>query len=98
MASVPRPLAPLVAPYLIGVGARASLGESALQLAMCARARKLVPTTTLMRDKRGHYIGACPAWGLPPELQGYERLIALAAPALREAAGELTSPIPLLLA
>ena len=54
MVSVLRPFAPAV----VAVGARAPLGLSALQLAMCARARRLVPTTTLVSDKRGHYIGA----------------------------------------
>ncbi len=94
MVSVLRPFAPCI----VAVGARATLGQSALQLAMCARARKLVPSTTLVRDKRGHLIGACPAWGLPRDLQGYERLLALAAPALREAGGELHGKVPLLLA
>jgi 3-oxoacyl-[acyl-carrier-protein] synthase-1 len=94
MVSVLRPFAPAV----VAVGARAPLGLSALQLAMCARARRLVPTTTLVSDKRGHLIGACPAWGIPHDLQGYERLLALAAPALREAGGELHTRVPLLLA
>src|SRR4051812_32061655 len=97
MAQIPRPLAPF-APFLMGVGARATLGQSALQLAMCARARKLVPSTMTVRDKRGRFIGACPAWGMPRDVFGYERLLALAAPALREAAGELLAPIPLALA
>lgn len=67
-------------------GARAPLGLSALQIAMCVRAKKAEPRSTQLRDKRDRAIGACLTPGLPEDFYGYERLIALAAPALREAA------------
>ncbi|MFO0756256.1 MAG: HEAT repeat domain-containing protein [Byssovorax sp.] len=88
----------LPAPAIVAIGARGPLGLSALQLAMGVRARKLVPTTTLTTDKRGHLCGAATAWGLPRDLAGYDRLIALGAPALREAGVELAGAVPLLLA
>lgn len=70
---------------LIGIGARAPLGLSALQVAMGARARKRLPRGTPFRDKRAAEIGACVCDDLDSALHGYDRLVALAAPALREA-------------
>jgi len=67
-------------------GARCPIGLSALQIAMCARAKKAEPRSTRLRDKRDREIGACLTPGLPEDLYGYDRLLALAAPALREAA------------
>ncbi len=87
---------PLV--QIIRVGARTPLGLSALQTAMCARAGKLEPRRTSFRDSAEAAIGAVRAACLPDDLHGYERLLALGAPALREAAGDLEGPLPLLLA
>lgn len=53
---------------------------------MCARAKKAEPRSTRLRDKRDREIGACLTPGLPEDFYGYERLLAIAAPALREAA------------
>lgn len=80
-------------------GARSPLGLSALQIAMCARAKKAEPRSTRLRDKRDREIGACLTPGLPEDLYGYERLVALAAPALREAAADSGGrPLPMALA
>lgn len=85
-----------------GIGARCPLGISPLPIAMCARARKAEPQSIAWRDKRDNPIGFCLTPGLPPTLTGYDRLLALAAPALKEAMagagqGGMTS-IPIALA
>jgi 3-oxoacyl-[acyl-carrier-protein] synthase-1 len=78
------PIAPIA--NIIATGARCPLGLSALQIAMCSRAKKSEPQSTRLRDKRDREIGVCLTPGLPDDLYGYDRLLALAAPALREAA------------
>src|SRR6185503_15106128 len=83
---------------IISVGARGPLGLSALQVALCVRAGKLEPRRTSFLDKRGATVGAARAVCLPDTLHGYERLLALGAPALREAALGLPGPLPLFLA
>lgn len=71
---------------IVGVGARGPVGLSSLQLAMGVRARKLEPRTLpVLRDKRGQDIGACVTGGISLAVIGYERLLALAAPAAIEA-------------
>ncbi|MDI1437284.1 hypothetical protein [Polyangium sorediatum] len=67
------------------VGAYGPLGLSALQITMCARARKLVPRPTSFVDKRGESVGVCLADGIAEDVHGPPRLLALARPALREA-------------
>lgn len=83
-----------------GSGARCPLGLSALQATMCTRARKAEPRSTAFRDKRGRFIGASTTPGLAADFHGPERLLALASPALREAASgaPLTRALPLFLA
>lgn len=81
---------------LVSVGARGPLGMNALQLAMGVRARKLAVLTLPWRDKRGRRVGACALGSL--ELVGYERMLALAAPALSEAAQGVGGTVPLILA
>ncbi len=75
---------------VVSVGARAPLGLSSRQVAMCLRARKLEPRTLRLDDRRGRHIGVCATGGLAETLVGYPRLVALAAPALAEAARGLT--------
>jgi 3-oxoacyl-[acyl-carrier-protein] synthase I len=70
-----------------GTGARCPLGLSSLQATMCTRARKAEPRSTAFRDKRGRFIGASTTPGLLRDCHGPDRLLALASPALREAAG-----------
>ena len=69
-----------------GVGAMGPLGLDALQVTLCARAAKLEPRPTAFLDRRKYPIGTARALTLPDALQGFERLVALAAPAAREAA------------
>ena len=88
---------------ILGVGARGPLGLNALQIAMCARAGKIEPRRTRFTDKYGNSIGAVRARYLPDDLHGYDRLVALAVPALIEAARALegsafAAPWPLFLA
>jgi len=88
---------------ILGVGARGPLGLNALQIAMCGRAGKIEPRRTRFTDKNGNSIGAVRARFLPDDLHGYDRLVALAAPALLEAAkvlvkSALAPPYPLFLA
>jgi 3-oxoacyl-[acyl-carrier-protein] synthase I len=95
-------MAPPVA-EILGVGARGPLGLNALQVAMCGRAGKIEPRRTRFPDKHGNSIGAVRARYLPDDLHGYDRLVALAVPALIEAAKSLTNsafpaPYPLFLA
>jgi 3-oxoacyl-[acyl-carrier-protein] synthase-1 len=88
---------------ILGVGARGPLGLNALQIAMCGRAGKIEPRRTRFVDKHGNSIGAVRARYLPDDLHGYDRLVALAVPALIEAAkvligGSFAAPYPLFLA
>lgn len=71
--------------FVVSVGARSTLGLSALQAAMLVRARRGDPQSLPLRDKRGRPIGACTAKGVPAGLSGCDRLVALGAPALRAA-------------
>ena len=75
---------------VMAVGARGPLGLSSLQLALCARAKKLEPRSLPhLLDKRGREIGMCVSGGLSWRLYGYDRLLALAVPALTEACAEV---------
>lgn len=86
--------------FLTGVGLRCALGLSALQAAMLVRARMGEPRATRFKDKRGRHVGLHAAAGLPADLQGCDRMIALGAPALRAAVeeGAASSGWPMFLA
>ncbi|EYF06413.1 beta-ketoacyl synthase N-terminal-like domain-containing protein [Chondromyces apiculatus] len=90
----------LVPAYVTGASARCSLGLSALQVAMCVRARKGEPRTTRFTDKRQRFIGVARTPGMREDLHGFERMVALAAPALRSVVpdGAALHPVPLVLA
>lgn len=88
---------------ILGVGARGPLGLNALQVTMGARAGKIEPRRTRFTDKHGSSMGAVRARFLPDDLHGYDRLVALAVPALVEAArglalASIAPPYPLFLA
>jgi len=89
-----RPLEILVTGY----GARGHLGLGALQVAMNARARQLEPRGTRFVDTRGQEAALALAAWLPAEMPLVERMVELAAGALREAAGPEPKPAPLWLA
>lgn len=81
------------------VAARAAVGLTATQVALCARARRLEPRSSAFVDARGRSVGLCTAGGLEPSLVGYDRLAALAAAALDDLArARWASSVPLLLA
>jgi 3-oxoacyl-[acyl-carrier-protein] synthase-1 len=73
---------------VLGVGARAQLGLSALQIATALRARQLEPRPAPFPDARGAPAGLAYAGFLPPDLVGLARHVRLAAPAVREAVAE----------
>lgn len=84
---------------IVSCGALAPVGRNPLQVAMCARARRLVPASLRMRDGRGRSVGACVTPGLPPlELAGFDRLVELGARALAQAAPRKRKPIAVMLA
>ena len=66
------------------IGASACIGMDALQVAMLARAHRMVPRSLSQQDARGRSIGACTALGLADDVIGYPRLVALAAASLRQ--------------
>jgi 3-oxoacyl-[acyl-carrier-protein] synthase-1 len=74
---------------ITGVGARSPLGLDALQVTLCARAGKIEPRPTAFLDSRNYPIGDVRALCLRDDLHGFERLVELAVPALREAAATL---------
>lgn len=87
-----------IRPKVIAVGASGPIGRSSLQVATCARAQKLEPRERQFIDKRGRPAGICLAGALPADLFGYDRMVALAAEALREAGAGLDAPAPMIVA
>ncbi|MEO7330297.1 MAG: hypothetical protein ABI193_17100, partial [Minicystis sp.] len=83
---------------IIGAGAKSPLGPTLLEVAMCVRAAKVEPRSTTLTDKRHNLIGDVRCPGLADDLHGYPRLVALALPALIEAAQGVPGPYPLILA
>src|SRR5262245_13363802 len=84
---------------IVSCGALAPVGRNPLQVAMCTRARLLVPESLDIRDRRGCRIGACVTPGIPPlELSGFDRLLELGARALAQAAPRKRTPIAVMLA
>lgn len=84
---------------ILRIGARAPIGLSRLQVAMNVRAGRFEPRPCAFKDKRGQLIGSCRVGGLPLDVVGHDRLLRLAAPALREAwPTEVASSLPLVLA
>lgn len=88
----------MATPRIFSVGARSPLGLSALQVAMCARAQRIEPRSTHFTDHKGHFVGAVRSVCLSDELFGFDRFVALGAPALREAARHRSGRVPLVLA
>ncbi len=96
---------------VLAVGAVAPVGGSALEVAMGARAAKLTPrpTRVYLQPSVNEAVdgafapaaptpaGVCVAGDLDDALHGFDRLIALATPALREAAASIHEPLPCVL-
>jgi 3-oxoacyl-[acyl-carrier-protein] synthase-1 len=70
---------------VVGVGARAHNGLSALQVAMSCRAGLMDPQESHMIDRHGEPIAMCRIMTVSDRVQGMARFVALAAPALAEA-------------
>lgn len=68
------------------MGARGPLGLSRAGFAMALRANKLEPFATSFKDRRDQEIGVALTGGLGSHLFGFQRMVALAAPALAETA------------
>lgn len=85
---------------VLSVGASTPLGLDARQTALLVRAKKLVVSRAPLRDRNGTSVGTVRARRLPDDLFGRQRMIALAAPALREAlrGQDVAEPIALALA
>lgn len=77
---------------IIGVGACSPIGFDARQTALGVRARKIVPRPMNLVDKNGHRFGSARALGMPEDLFGAARVVALGARALREAARDAGLP------
>ncbi|MFO0616693.1 MAG: hypothetical protein U0414_29135 [Polyangiaceae bacterium] len=71
---------------IVGAGACSPIGFDARQTALGVRARKIVPRPMELLDRHGHRFGSARALGLPEDLYGAQRVVALGARALREAA------------
>ncbi|WP_437305822.1 beta-ketoacyl synthase N-terminal-like domain-containing protein [Sorangium sp. So ce388] len=82
-APIPLPAAPDV---IVGVGARTASGLTALQVTMSARARKLDPRPSHIVDRNGEAIATARLMSLGDNVTGMDRLVALGAPALIQAA------------
>ncbi|MCC6556393.1 MAG: hypothetical protein IT372_25820, partial [Polyangiaceae bacterium] len=72
---------------IVSAGLRTVLGGGCLAAAMMARAVRFTPRLTELRDARGERIRMGIVEGVPRDLLGALRLVAIAAPALVEAAG-----------
>lgn len=77
---------------IVGVGACSPIGFDARQTALAIRARKIVPRPMSLVDRNGHRFGSARVLGLREDLYGTERLVAMGARALREAARDAGVP------
>ncbi|MBX3196943.1 MAG: hypothetical protein KF894_02200 [Labilithrix sp.] len=93
---------------VVGLGARIATGLSALTAAMSVRARKSFVRESRFVDRTGEPIALAAVSSIGEDVVGRDRFVALAAPALAEAAGpwarrfaargHVPPPLPLLLA
>lgn len=93
---------------VVGVGARIATGLSALSAAMSVRARKSFVRESRFVDRGGEPIALATVSSIGDDVVGRDRFVALAAPALAEAAapwsrrfaprGQAPPPLPVLLA
>lgn len=105
MALSPLPVADVV---IVGVGARAPVGLTALQVTMAVRAGKRDVRDTHLIDKHGEVVGLSRLGSIGDGVFGLERFVALGGPALTQAAfpwleaerrrSSQVAPLPVLLA
>ncbi|XXX80852.1 beta-ketoacyl synthase N-terminal-like domain-containing protein [Sorangium sp. So ce134] len=79
-------LPPHAEAVVVGTGARAAGGLTALQVTMSVRAQKLAPRESHMIDKAGQRIATARLRSIGDDVQGFDRFVALGAPALTQAA------------
>jgi len=79
------PASQAAAPTVVGVGARTHTGMTALQAVLSIRANKMVPRESHIVDAGGAPIATCRLASIADNVQGLERFLALAAPALVQA-------------
>jgi len=82
---VERAVLPSPQAFVVGVGLRAPNGLTALQVTMCVRADKLRPRDSYLVDRAGDPIALARLASIGDDVQGLPRLLALGAPALRQA-------------
>jgi 3-oxoacyl-[acyl-carrier-protein] synthase I len=70
---------------VVGVGARTHTGMTALQAVMAIRANKMVPRESHIVDAGGNPVGTCRLPSIADNVQGFDRFVALAVPALVQA-------------
>jgi 3-oxoacyl-[acyl-carrier-protein] synthase-1 len=83
---------------ILGIGARSAVGLTALQTAFGLRSRRFAPGASPFLDATERAIGVVRLRALPDDVDGFDRLVALAAPALKEATAGVASPVTLILA
>jgi 3-oxoacyl-[acyl-carrier-protein] synthase-1 len=93
---------------IVGVGARAPLGLTALQVTMSVRAGKMDPRDSYLIDRAGAPIAMCRLPSIGDHVMGVGRFVALGGPALTQAAfpwlsaeqkrGQSVRPLPLIVA
>ncbi|KYF68173.1 hypothetical protein BE11_36360 [Sorangium cellulosum] len=101
----PLPISDVV---IVGVGARAPNGLTALQVAMSVRALKMDPRVSHLVDRHGEPMAMCRLPSVGDNVMGVDRLVALGGPALTQAAfawlaaerrsGRTVRPLPVLVA
>lgn len=77
---------PLTDAVIVGVGARAPNGLTALQVTMALRANKMDPRESYLVDRVGEPMSLCRLPSIGDHIMGLERLVALGGPALTQAA------------
>ena len=91
---------------VVGVGARAANGLTALQVTMSARAQKFAPRSSHIVDKDGQSIATARLRSIGDDVIGFDRFVALGGPALTQAAfawlatkpRDAAPPLPVILA
>ena len=78
---------------IVGLGARAHHGLTALQVTMSVRAQKSEPRESHMVDRAGQPMAICRLASIADNVMGVTRFVALGGPALRQAASPLLGAV-----